>query len=606
MQTNRTYVFSCPFCGTTFQHTQANLPRHVFIRSDGKLCDSQYSLQSAFECGGCDNIVWLTEVALEDEFDELSEQSSEWDTIPKIKRLDTNGFKRALTSLDFDLEPDAAQREKRIRIEFWHYLNDTVFDGAQDANLQQELTDNLLKLILSLDTKERVDKLLCAEAFRELHQFYQSVELLRTEPFLAIEGMKILDYALARQSTVLPIPQGKEKIDYLQRKVAEGNKDAKYILGETLITGTECPIDVNQGIALVKQAADQGHIWAASNLGNYYLEGFGCEKSPTEAIRYYRIGANQGDDVSQFNLALALSNNAGADSASSEAFKYCELAAEQGLVRAINKLANWYESGFGCVKNLAAAFEWHSRSAEAGSAVGLNNLGLCYTHGWGTEIDLDAAFDCFSRAASAGSEVACYNLARAYEKGISTDLDLHAAEHFYLLAADKGHTPSMCNLAHLYELGIDGIPDGEEAIAWYQRAAEKSYAMAEYRLGLLFESGEIAPYDLDEAINWFERAAEHGHQSAIKKMELYNFLDEGNEEIANFEDTFHRAHEGDPNSQYQVALLYLDGIGTRANFSEAIKWMEQSAENGNISAAEHLERLKATKNKTSPTLEDEV
>lgn len=606
MQTNRTYIFSCPFCGTSFQHTQGNHQRHVFMRSDGKLCDSLYSRQNAFECGDCGNIVWLTDVLLDDELDEFSDKSSEYMSIPRIKRLDSEGFKRAIASLDYDNDLDAALKEKLVRIEFWHHLNDSASEAVEDADFQKYLAENLGRLIPLLNTSERVDKLLCAEAYRELHQFAQAIELLNTEPCLAIEGMTILDHALTKQSTVFPIPQGEDEVNYLRKKVAAGDKNAMYILGGIYIQGEKSPIDAYQGVALIQQAADQGHVWAASNLGNYYLDGFGCEKSRTQAIKYYQIGADQGDDVSQFNLSLTLANDSDTNSNPAEAFKYCQLAANQGLVRAMNKLARWYETGFGCAKDLAESFKWDSRSAEAGSAVGLNNLGLCYTHGWGTEIDLDAAFDCLNRAASAGSEVGYYNLALAYEKGRGTEIDLHAAEHYYLLAANKDHAPSMCNLARLYESGIDGNPDGEAVIAWYQRAAENGYAMAEYQLGLLFESGEIAPYDLDEAIKWFELAAEHGQASAVEKLAFYNFLDENDEEIEIFEDTLRRAEEGDPDSQYQVALLYLDGVGTRENVSAAIKWMKQSAENGNVSASEHLDRLTTINNDATPKPEDEI
>lgn len=181
--------------------------------------------------------------------------------------------------------------------------------------------------------------------------------------------------------------------------------------------------------------------------------------------------------------------------------------------------------------------------------------------------------------------------------------------------AAKGNIPeAVFNIGVIYRDGLVGEPNPSKALKWFERAKESGYEDAKFCISQVqfeianeyFESG-----NLDEAYNWFSESAENEFAPAILKMSFIagKLWSEGKEEEANkwniinkiinesegseedpgeseevTEETFIQceklAQTGDPESQYKLGLMYLNGKGCEVNFEKAFLLFSNAAGQG--------------------------
>ena len=157
-----------------------------------------------------------------------------------------------------------------------------------------------------------------------------------------------------------------------------------------------------------------------------------------------------------------------------------------------------------------------------------------------------------TQAAEAGQAPAQYTLGRLYRDGGSVEKNHLRSVIWLTQAAKQGDRCAMYALGKLY-LEKDDLPT---AMRWFQQSAELGYTLAQYHLGkLLLESGDADRNT--EAVRWLTGAAECG----------------------------------DPYAQYALGKLYLLGKQVPPDHDAAVRWLEQSAAQGNKSARATLERM---------------
>ena len=129
-------------------------------------------------------------------------------------------------------------------------------------------------------------------------------------------------------------------------------------------------------------------------------------------------------------------------------------------------------------------------------------------------------------------------------------------------------------------------------------AAGQGHALALWKLGRMYAEGDGVPHDDLKAFEFFSRIADASTDdgqdpqnsavtaSAFTALGAY-FLDgiKGTYVHANAErayDMFNYAasYYGDPNAQYNLARLYLDGNGVEADPRQAARWFNLAAEKG--------------------------
>ncbi|MER2265467.1 tetratricopeptide repeat protein [Methylobacterium oxalidis] len=140
--------------------------------------------------------------------------------------------------------------------------------------------------------------------------------------------------------------------------------------------------------------------------------------------------------------------------------------------------------------------------------------------------------------------------------------------------------------------------DKEGAARALEYAADQGHALALWKLGRMYADGDGVPHDDLRAFEYFSRIADDSSDdgpdapnsgvvaSAFTALGAY-FLDgiKGTYVRANPErayDMFNYAasYFGDPNAQYNLARLYLDGTGVEADARQAARWFNLAAEKG--------------------------
>ncbi|MGU3538156.1 tetratricopeptide repeat protein [Methylobacterium sp. A54F] len=140
--------------------------------------------------------------------------------------------------------------------------------------------------------------------------------------------------------------------------------------------------------------------------------------------------------------------------------------------------------------------------------------------------------------------------------------------------------------------------DKEGAARALEYAAGQGHALALWKLGRMYAEGDGVPHDDLKAFEFFSRIADTGTDegpdapnsgvvsSAFTALGSY-FLDgikgtyvRPNPERAYDMFNYAASYFGDPNAQYNLARLYLDGTGVEADPRQAARWFNLAAEKG--------------------------
>lgn len=192
----------------------------------------------------------------------------------------------------------------------------------------------------------------------------------------------------------------------------------------------------------------------------------------------------------------------------------------------------------------AVAAELYRQASDMGDARASSSLGYMHLVGEGVPQDTDAAKAYLGRAAELGDAKAMCNLG-----SVLMGEDPAAALELFERAGGLGYVTGMVNAATMLR-GGSGVPaDPGRAVEWLSRASETN-AEAAGILAHILRTGEGVPEDKPRAAELYRRAAE----------------------------------AGDPDSQYDLAMMLDAGDGIPADRTEAERWFRASAEQGDNDA----------------------
>jgi len=151
--------------------------------------------------------------------------------------------------------------------------------------------------------------------------------------------------------------------------------------------------------------------------------------------------------------------------------------------------------------------------------------------------------------------------------------------------------------------------DKEGAARALEYAAGQGHALALWKLGRMYAEGDGVPHDDLKAFEFFSRIADDPTDegpdaqnsgvmaSAFTALGAY-FLDgikgtyvRPNPERAYDMFNYAASYFGDPNAQYNLARLYLEGTGVEADPRQAARWFNLAAEKGHAPAQALLGEL---------------
>ena len=138
----------------------------------------------------------------------------------------------------------------------------------------------------------------------------------------------------------------------------------------------------------------------------------------------------------------------------------------------------------------------------------------------------------------------------------------------------------------------------EKGLTSLQYAAEHGHTAAQWKLGRMYAAGEGVPRNDRRAFDYFSRIADshaedspntpHARFVANAFVQLGHYYLKGipNSEVkadrarAREMFTYAASYFGDADAQYNLARLYLDGIGTARDSRQALRWLSLSAGKG--------------------------
>ncbi len=140
--------------------------------------------------------------------------------------------------------------------------------------------------------------------------------------------------------------------------------------------------------------------------------------------------------------------------------------------------------------------------------------------------------------------------------------------------------------------------DKEGAVRALEYAAGQGHTLALWKLGRMYADGDGVPHDDLKAFEYFSKIADENTDdtpdtpnsgvvaSAFTALGTY-FLDgikgtyvRSNPERAHDMFNYAASYFGDPNAQYNLARLYLDGTGVEQDPRKAARWFNLAAEKG--------------------------
>ena len=331
---------------------------------------------------------------------------------------------------------------------------------------------------------------------------------------------------------------------YQQRKL-----QAEYELALRHLGGDGMPVDAEQGLMLMRHAAEKGHVEAQMALSTMYEDGVGTEKDLAEALRWIREAVKSGD------------------------------------ARAQNILGAHYYLGTGVEKDYAEAVRWYRLAVAQNDAEGKAWLGLCYQYGNGVEKNLPEAVRLWQEGAAQGQAHCQYYLGAVYETGNGLPKNEARAAELYLKSAEQGMQTAQVYLSRCYRDGRGVGKDAGQQVRWLQAALEQGVTNAEFLAGAQYDlaecygSGSGVAQNVRESHRLYELAAEGGYAPAYFAVGWayeYGRGDIPQDKRKAFEAYLKGAQAEDEACILRLARCYLLGFGVGRSAVQAKEWYRRS------------------------------
>jgi len=261
-----------------------------------------------------------------------------------------------------------------------------------------------------------------------------------------------------------------------------------------------------------------------------------------------------------------------------KAFDLCFELAKKNTYESYRLLAVMYRDGTGTDKNIPKAIEWMRKYIKENEDRARSELVSVLMKSQSEEDKRDA-FEICSALVEGENKLSQFRLAVMYRDGIGTDKNIPKAIEWMRKCRDYGTAED-----ELYKL-LTNSPsedDRREAFDLYSRRVEsENNKQAQFKLATLYRDGIGTDKNIPKAIELMRKCRDHDlvedelikllmkSPSAKDRREVFNLCSKQSKE------------ENNKLSQFRLAVMYRDGIGTGKNIPKAIELMHKSnIENG--------------------------
>lgn len=307
-------------------------------------------------------------------------------------------------------------------------------------------------------------------------------------------------------------------------------------------------------IELFTESAQAEYLPALRNLGECYFFGNAVQKDVEQGLKFLEEAADKGDIKALIELSMIYFLGEDVTKDLEKSLNYLTIAVKTEDPEAMLYMGRYFFSQ----KDFATALPWFQKSADAGYSDALDTLGIVYLLGKGVEPDVNRAIELFMEASEKKNPSACFHLAKIYLYGFEdVEKDELKGLRFLYQAFASG---SVAAIEKYGELLIEGeiIPQNvDDGIIALTYAANHDLELAQIDLAELYLCGEKVDRDEKKAFYWLHRAAEHGAPQIIQ----------------------------------QLALMYLQGVGTEQDIDKGVELLNKCVSLGDTSSKEYLDNL---------------
>ena len=341
-----------------------------------------------------------------------------------------------------------------------------------------------------------------------------------------------------------------------------GNVDSKYFikLGKAYIDGSilypslfdrqpkavEVKIDYTKAVYWMSKALQKNNRQACAMVAQIYLDGgYGIEKDYKKSIYWCNMdtGSEKCHDIA---ADIYSKGGFGILQDIDRAFNICKrynMHYRGGMI---------YETQFDppSFKDAAAMYE-KLKVGQPHYPEAIARLGWFYYKGLGVEQDYKRASLLFNSEHCADR---LYYTGLCFQKGIDCPISYRFAYDYYQRVSqdEQRYACALQKIGYLLQTGSEGlIKDQQKALDYFKKAATANCHHAYNSLGDAYRYGHGVTIDFEQAFSYYTKAAES---------------------------------QDDCEGQYNLAMLYLEGVGTQVNHLLALQWLTKANQLGNIKA----------------------
>ena len=309
----------------------------------------------------------------------------------------------------------------------------------------------------------------------------------------------------------------------LREAAQRGHLQAHVYLGLLLERGEGIAADPEAAVMWYRRAAARDYAPAMFYLASAYERGVGVTADPTQATHWYQKAAALGLAEGQYNAGLRLLLGLGATASPKRALTWLQQAAQQGLQEAQALLAKIHstppagltEDSPGTPPQPADGERNQAPASGTDPAAGTSQPAAS---GNRQRAERQASPRRPRRGVRAITAQPPQSTRQRHAELLRQAVELLRGDKRNRAAADtaafqilselaaKGHPTAQFQLGSLYQLGRGTAADASLAGQWHQRAARAGHPEAQHRLALLYATGVGHPQNFLEAYIWLSLA----------------------------------------------------------------------------------------------------
>jgi len=364
---------------------------------------------------------------------------------------------------------------------------------------------------------------------------------------------------------------------WFQKSAKQGNKKAKTILAKLIPTKPRLS-PAKQFMEENIRLARKGNVTAQYKLGKAYQSGDKTKVNLKKSYYWFKKAAKQNHTDAQYRLALIyMEGSIAAKKDTKKAKEWFTKAANEKHKKADRKLSELAT----IAKNEQRKIKLQAMLEEAnlGDAEQQFELGMRYLLGYQIEVDKQQAFNWINKAATQNHPLAQYQMANQYLTGNFLNKDIPLSIHLFSKAAKQNVRKAQFALKHIAENGFELIVKAEDG------DKEAQYQLASTYIGSSSQAKR------EEGLKWLNSSALQSHPQAL--LTLGKIYQSGNllekDDTKAFEAFAKAAELENADAQFQLSLMYQNGLGTQRDLSLAARWLSRAAGQGHLGAQKSLQ-----------------